>query len=74
MKIEKTQREKLPPISEQMQAWSAALAAEFNAGRKLLRNPSSASRPCIGARLCSAFCPALAASSVEIPWHSDSTG
>ncbi len=30
MKIEKTQRGKLPPISEQMQAWSAALAAEFN--------------------------------------------
>ena len=30
MKIERPQRGKLPPISEQMQAWSAALAAEFN--------------------------------------------
>jgi hypothetical protein len=30
VKIERPQRGKLPPISEQMQAWSAALAAEFN--------------------------------------------
>ncbi|MGC2446802.1 MAG: hypothetical protein WA477_04105 [Candidatus Sulfotelmatobacter sp.] len=29
MKAERPQREKLPPISEQMKAWSAALATEF---------------------------------------------
>lgn len=30
MKGERPQREKLPPVSEQMKAWSAALAAEFD--------------------------------------------
>lgn len=29
MKIEKPQREQLPPLSEQMKAWSTALAAEL---------------------------------------------
>lgn len=29
MKIEKAQREQLPPLSEQMKAWATALAAEF---------------------------------------------
>ena len=30
MKIEKPQREQLPPLSEQMKAWSTALAAELS--------------------------------------------